>query len=110
MEVSRSAEPGSLALCSRSVRRLLWLLLVSRAFFKFACPNSGASTDIFPFRDCFEDYTPTPSCSYVTMGNGGPCAVLGHVTLVLRLLDDQVTDLRSILHVPDFDVTLLSVR
>ena len=77
---------------------------------QFACPDSGASTDMRPFRDCLEDYTPSPSGSYVTMGNGGPCAVVGHVTLVLRLLHDRVTGLRNILHVPDFDVTLLSVR
>jgi hypothetical protein len=62
-----------------------------------------------PFRDCFEDYTPSPSGSYVTMGNGGPCAVFGHVTLVL-LLHDRVTGLRNALHVPDLDGTLLSVR
>jgi len=62
-----------------------------------------------PFRDFFEDYTPSPSGSYVTIGNGGPCAFLGHVTLVLRLRD-RVTGLRNALHVPDLDVTLLSVR
>jgi hypothetical protein len=45
-----------------------------------SCPDAGASADMCQFRDSFDDYTPLPSVSYITMANGAPYAVLAYLS------------------------------
>jgi hypothetical protein len=45
-----------------------------------SCPDAAASADMCQFRDSFDDYTPLPSVSYITMANGAPYAVLAYLS------------------------------
>jgi hypothetical protein len=50
-----------------------------------SCPDAGASADMCQFRDSFDDYTPLPSVSYITMANGAACAVLAYLSFEFTL-------------------------
>jgi hypothetical protein len=74
----------------------------------YACIDSGCTQDMVPMRQSFLTYTPLKEC-HVTIANSEkiPCAGRGTVLLTLR---DKTVKLSNVLHVPDLEMTLLSVR
>jgi hypothetical protein len=78
VEGSRSAKCGSLALLSRLGSARPTFASAPRGI--SSCPDAGATADMCQFRDSFDDYTPLPSLSYITMANGAPYAVLSYLS------------------------------
>ena len=73
-----------------------------------ACVDSGCTTDMCPLRESFISYTPLDNC-YVTIANSEKIKCAGRGTVFLKLRDKAVK-LANVLHVPDLEMTLLSVR
>lgn len=73
-----------------------------------ACVDSSCTQDMCPLRPSFITYTPLVNC-HVTIANSEkiPCSGRGTVILTLR---DKTVKLANVLHVPDLEMTLLSVR
>ena len=74
----------------------------------YLCPDSGATHDMEPGRHRFETYTPLSNRS-VALGDGVEIPVAGKGT-VCYALDGHVIRRKNVLHVPDLDVSLLSIR
>ena len=73
-----------------------------------ACVDSGATGDMCPLREAFQDYVPLKS-GYVTVANNARVPCLGRGTICLRL-GGKTVRLRNALHIPDLDMTLISSR
>jgi hypothetical protein len=73
-----------------------------------ACVDSGCTTDMCPLRESFVTYTPLDNC-YVTLANSEKTKCAGRGTVSLQL-QDRTVQLNNVLHVPDLEMTLLSVR
>jgi hypothetical protein len=73
-----------------------------------ACVDSGCTTDMCPLRQSFVKYTPLDNC-YVTIANSEKIKCAGRGTVFLQL-GNKAVKLANVLHVPDLEMTLLSVR
>jgi hypothetical protein len=73
-----------------------------------ACVDSGCTRDMVLMRQAFLTCTPLKDC-YIMISNSKQIQCAGRGTVVLTLCDKTVK-LCNVLHVPDLEITLLSVR
>ena len=74
-----------------------------------ACIDSGASCDMCPIKEFFEDYIPNTDNNHITVADRRRIHVAGRGTLRI-ILGGHPVRLRNCLHVPDLDMFLLSTR
>ena len=74
-----------------------------------ACIDSGASCDMCPIKEFFEDYIPNTDNNHITVADRRRIHVVGRGTLRI-ILGGHPVRLRNFLHVPDLDMFLLSTR
>jgi hypothetical protein len=72
------------------------------------CADSGATDHMFPDRQAFISYHPTPNC-YVELGDGTKLKQVAKGTAKV-LLNNKVILLRNVLHVPQLNEPLYSLR
>jgi hypothetical protein len=72
------------------------------------CANSGATDHMFPDRHAFISYHPTPNC-FVELGDGTKLRQMGKGSAKI-MLNDKVILLRNVLHVPQLQEPLYSLR
>jgi hypothetical protein len=72
------------------------------------CADSGATDHMFPDRHAFISYHPTPNC-FVELGDGTKLRQMGKGSAKI-MLNDKVILLRNVLHVPQLQEPLYSLR